>query len=378
MLDVLASLFLLDITKTFLGNSSLASIAVVSQIVTISSVAAVVFGVLNGALSLKVNHKTLLLIGSSSIAVGSVGCLLAPSLLFMEIFYLFDGIGTVIVNAMAITLIGESLPLEQRAKSIAVVTAAGLFSTAMGFAFAGYIGATVGWRSYLLWYVIPISLFTLVIAYRSIPSIPSKKNPTQIPIEKNDLLQGFKEIFACKSAAVCLFSNMMMTIAGVWSFFASSFWRTSFSLPVQDVGVIVFTVVLVGIVGGLFGGPAVNLFGRKPTAVASYFARGLFIVSIVLIPNFWWAFIMSCFTSFVGGIALTSGSSLNLEQLRKCRGTMMSLTGVFTYVGTSIGFALAGLVIGTYDYQILGITLGLFGVVGGLLIFIFAKDPSKP
>jgi hypothetical protein len=48
MLNVLASLFLVDIAKTFLGNSSLVSLAIVSQIVTISSVAAVVFGVLNG------------------------------------------------------------------------------------------------------------------------------------------------------------------------------------------------------------------------------------------------------------------------------------------------------------------------------------------
>jgi MFS family permease len=68
----------------------------------------------------------------------------------MEIFYPFDGIGRIIVSAMAFTLIGESLPLEKRACSIGWVTAAGIFSSAVGFAWAGFIGSIAGWHSYLL------------------------------------------------------------------------------------------------------------------------------------------------------------------------------------------------------------------------------------
>ena len=140
MLDVLASLFLVDLAKGFLGSSSYASIAIVGQIVTISSIAAVVLGILSGFLSVKINHKTLLLIGALCIVVGALGCFFAPSLLFLEIFYPFDGIGTIIVGAMAFTLIGESLPLEKRARSIGWVTSAGIFSSAIGFAWAGFIG----------------------------------------------------------------------------------------------------------------------------------------------------------------------------------------------------------------------------------------------
>ena len=136
MLDVLSSLFLADLSKTFLGNSSLTTIAIVSQIVTISSLAAVVFGLLSGFLSVRINHKTLLLLGCLCIVVGSVGCFLAPSLLYMQIFYPFDGVGTIVVSAMALALIGESLPLERRARSIGIVAGAGIFSSAAGFAVA--------------------------------------------------------------------------------------------------------------------------------------------------------------------------------------------------------------------------------------------------
>ena len=113
MLDVLSSLFLVDLAKTFLGSSNLVHLAVVSQIVTISSITAIVFGVLNGFLSVRIKHRTLLLFGALCIVIGTVGCLWAPNLLFLQIFYPFDGIGTIVVGAMAFTLIGESLPLEK-------------------------------------------------------------------------------------------------------------------------------------------------------------------------------------------------------------------------------------------------------------------------
>ncbi len=131
MLDVLASLFLVDLAKTFLGSSDLINIAIVSQIVTISSIAAIAFGVVNGFLSVKVKHRSLLLFGALCIVIGAVGCLLAPNLLLLQIFYPFDGIGTIIVGAMAFTLIGESLPLEKRAQAIGVVTSSAILSTAI-------------------------------------------------------------------------------------------------------------------------------------------------------------------------------------------------------------------------------------------------------
>ena len=116
MLDVLSSLFLVDLAKTYFGSSNLVYLAIVSQIVTISSIAAIVFGVLNGFLSVRVKHRTLLLFGALCIVIGAVGCLWAPNLLFLSIFYPFDGIGTIVVGAMAFTLIGESLPTRKESK----------------------------------------------------------------------------------------------------------------------------------------------------------------------------------------------------------------------------------------------------------------------
>jgi len=374
MLDVLSSLFLVDLAKTFLGSSDLFSIAIVSQIVTISSIAAVVFGVLNGFLSVKFQHKKLLLFGAACIVIGALGCFFAPSLLFMQIFYPFDGIGTIIVGSMAFTLIGESLPLEKRAKSIGLVTSGGIFSSAMGFAFAGYIAAIGGWRSYLLWYVLPISLIALVLVYIVIPSTARKQ---QVHTDKRIFLSSFKEVLLNKSAAACLFGSLLITAAGIWSFFAATFWRKQFLIPVQTVGLITLAVVLVYAIGSIIGGRIVDLSGRKRLVVTSWAARGVLIAAIVFMPDFWGALLMSFLATFIGGIAVTSAHSLNLEQAPKSRGTMMSLGGVFASVGASLGVSVGGLALSQSGFQLLGITFGVFGVVSALVIYFLAKDPCK-
>jgi len=374
MLDVLSSLFLVDIAENFLGNSSLASIAIVGQVVTLSSIGAVVFGVLNGFLSVKVNHKKLMLLGVLFIVVGTVGCFLSPSLLYMGIFYPFDGAGTIIVSAMAFTLIGESLPLERRAKSIGIVTAGGIFSSAIGFAVAGYIATAGGWRSYLLWYVLPISIIAIVLAYFS---IPSEQRSRQIFAEKASFLSSFKEVLINKSAAACLFGYTLMGIAAMWSFFAATFWRNQFNIDVKYVGIISMVAIVFHAVGNIAGGRIVDSFGRKPLVITSWIARGLLVASIAIMPNFWSAFVMTCLFMFVGGIAVTSGHCLNLEQVRKSRGTMMSLSQVFAYAGASLGAALGGLVLAVYGFLLMGIIFGLMNIVAALTILIFAKDPSK-
>jgi predicted MFS family arabinose efflux permease len=373
MLDVVPSLFLVDIAKTFLGNSSYTSIAVAGQIATISSIAAVVFGLLTSFLSVKVDRKKLLLLGLSCIAIGSVGCYYAPNLTYMQIFYPLDGAGTIIVSAMTFALIGESLPPKNRAKPIGIVTAGGIISSAIGFTVAGLIASISGWRAYLLWYVMPISLIAFGLSYMMIP--PRQSSPATV--ERNSLSGSFEEIFSNKSAISCLLGYTLMGVAAVWAFFAPTFWGKQYGIQIQDIGIITSAIVIVHALGGIVGGRLVDSHGRKPTVLASWTMRGILVAAIALMPDFWSAFTMSSIAMFVGGVSVSSGHSLNLEQTPKARGTMMSLCIVFAYAGASIGVALGSLVLATSSFQLMGITFGALNTVAALTIFLFAKDPLK-
>ena len=104
IIESLTGVFLVDVATTFFGSSNPVALATTGQLVTISSIVSVIFAVLLGFLSVSQSHKRLLLIGSFSVTLGILGCFFAPDFLFMQFFFSIEGIGTVVVGAMAFTL----------------------------------------------------------------------------------------------------------------------------------------------------------------------------------------------------------------------------------------------------------------------------------
>ena len=83
IIESITSIFLLDLTATFFGAPNPVSIATTGQLVTLSSIASVIFGFLLGALSVRYDHKKLLLFGVLGVIVGTLGCFYAPNFLFL-------------------------------------------------------------------------------------------------------------------------------------------------------------------------------------------------------------------------------------------------------------------------------------------------------
>jgi predicted MFS family arabinose efflux permease len=369
-LDILVIVFMVDIAATFLGSTDVIAVSIASQILMISSVVALVFGLFNSILSARYNHKSLLLLGVFFIILSTIGCFLAPEFIFLQFFFPLDGAGTVIVGAMAIAIIGELLPLEKRSKAIGWVIAGGLSASAIGAAMAGILESIWGWRSYLVVYVLPVSIVAFILVFFSVPK--------KVPFKKLQVLpsyqSSFRQVLYNKSAIACLFGNTFINSAGVWFSFASSFMRQEFNVSVQVVSFLVLGVILTYALGSVIGGYLVDTFGRKRFVVFSYFFRGLLIAATVLMPTFLGVVIMSFLAMFVGGFGITASRSLSLEQAPKSRGTMMSMNEAFWSLGRVIGTVMGGLILGQYGYQILGISLGTFGVIASLIISFFAKD----
>ncbi len=372
-LDILVIVFMVDIAATFLGSTDVITVSIASQILMLSSLVALVFGLFNSILSAKYNHKSLLLLGVFFVILSTIGCFLAPEFIFLQFFFSLDGAGTVIVGAMAIAIIGELLPLEKRSKAIGWVIAGGLSASAIGAAMAGILESIWGWRSYLVVYVLPVSIVAFILVFYSVP----KKSAVQKTSgSAKSYLRSFRQVLYNKSAIACLIGNTFINSAGVWFSFASSFMRQEFNVSVQVVSFLVLGVILTYALGSVIGGYLVDKFGRKRFVVFSYFFRGLLIAATVLMPNFLSVVIMSFLAMFVGGFGITAGRSLTLEQAPKSRGTMMSMNEAFWSLGRVIGAVIGGLILGQYGYQTLGIALGTFGIIASLIISFFAQDPS--
>ena len=167
---------------------------------------------------------------------------------------------------------------------------------------------------------------------------------------------------------------MFLTAAGVWSFFAATFWRKNYSLSIEVVALITVAVVLVYALGGFMGGRFIDRFGRKRFVVYTWLARGVLIAAIVFMPDVYSALFMSFVATLVGGFAVTGSHNLIVEQVPKSRGTMMSINGVFASIGVTIGTACGGIAL-TQGFQILGLSLGIFAIIAALIILFLAKEP---
>ena len=367
--DVVFSLFVLDIASSF--N---VSVGVASLLKTVVSAVAVVFTLIMSVSSIRFNHKSLLLAGVLSIAVGSVGCFLAPTFPVMVLFYSLDGVGTAVVFAMAFTMVGEVLPLKQRSGAVGLLSSTSSIAFTIAPPILGYLANIGGWRTTFMSFILPISLIGLFLSYLTLPSISHPKS------EKSTMdayIEGIKSIFSSKSATSCLIGTTLNLIAfTAIILFAIAFHRQIFSIS-PDFSVIVLMVnSIIMALGNVVAGFLINRFGRKNLTVLGAFIGNLSILLFMNMPTFPSALLFNYIGSFFGGVAASSAYSLMLEQVPAFRGTMMSLTSAAINLGIGLGGAIGGIIIDSLSYPYVGLCLGSIGFVA-VLFYGLSTDPCK-
>ena len=100
-------------------------------------------------------------------------------------------------------------------------------------------------------------------------------------------------------------------------------------------------------------------------------------MSYMNIPNLWVALIV-CYTGcFFAGFRYAAATTLAIEQVPAFRGTMMSLYAATDSIGGALGAGVGGLVLLLYNYELLGLSIGAMGIIGSVLLYFLAIDPTK-
>lgn len=374
MMDFLMSVFLIDIAITFLGTASNANVASMSRLVTVSNIVSLASGLILGFLCLKIKHKYLLMAGLSCIAVGSIGCFFAFNPLTLQIFYLFDGIGTVLISSMAYSLIGEHLPNSKRSIALGYVMAGAPISGLVGsFAISTFFGAATGWRSFMLLYVFPVAIVSLIIIYFKIPKSSNlREDHKQILIDQTIETSPIPK----KNVFACLMGNLFRYMASAWQVFAISLVRTKFNLSVESGA----TMVLLGniglIIGMVIAGRLANKIGRKRLVVISTFCLAFIFIAYITAGSFFLATAVWTVSGLVGGLSFSSDINFTLGQMPKARGTLMSVNSGFIYLGFAVGSAIGGVILASFGYQITGFVFTSFLFAASIIFLIFAKEPG--
>lgn len=366
---VLTSLLLVDIAATF-GIS----VGIAGQLRASSYLASVVLALAMSVLSIRFDHRSLLVTGLALGTVSALGCGLAMDFNSLLLFYSFNGLGAAMLGPMINTLIAEYFPLQKRASAMSFTIGGASAMYALGAPVVGIVAGFGGWRFAFLSFVFPFSLLALVL---TIVALPSTRTP-KLRGGSRTYLQGFKSIFTNRSAVACLVAPALSVAAfQVLLLYSASFLRQQFLLPTSLVSINSMVSGTTYTIGTLIGGRFVNKFGRKPLAVSAAFLAGLFIMAHMNMPNLWVA-LAACQTGlFFAGLRVTAASSLTLEQVPSFRGTMMSLYAATDSVGATLGAGIGGLVLLFYGYGVLGLSIGAMGIIGSILLYFVAIDPTE-
>jgi predicted MFS family arabinose efflux permease len=222
-LAVLVSLLLVDIGSTF--N---ASVSVMSQINTSYNMAAFVFALLMGVLSVRFRHKTLLIIGVFLTLVSAIGFYVAWDFIVILASYSLSGVGWAMVSPTILTMIGEHVPLVRRTNAVGWTVAGGALSYVIGPVLIAGMAGIGGWRLCLVGFVLPVLLVSLLLVFVGIPS--TSYNFQQLKNEQS-YAQKFKDVLSNRSAFACLVGDALRSAAFVATLiYVASFIRQRFQM----------------------------------------------------------------------------------------------------------------------------------------------------
>ena len=362
-------LVLLDIASSLNTTAGTAS-----QIPAISRLVGVAVGLVISFLSIKFNHKSLLIFGLGLSAVGAVGNSFAPNVFSMIISDSFRGAGFVIIGAMVLALIGEVLSSEKRGSAVGWIQSSSFIAYMIASPATTLITNTVGWRAVMSGFVFPLALVSIILVFLT---VPSQKSSSPL-ISKTTYIKAYKQVLSNRCILGCFVAYAGNYAAAAFLTYYVSFYRIHFNMPLSYGGIIVIIGAIVGTSSALVSGKLIGYAGRKRLGVIAGMANGALIISFLFMPTLISSVILRLAAAFFGSMALVSFAALVIEQVSEHKGTLTSIYSTLGGIGTVIGLAAGGFVLNLFNnYQLLMVILGSLGIVSAVVFLLLATDKPK-
>ncbi|HMK80407.1 MAG TPA: MFS transporter [Xanthobacteraceae bacterium] len=124
-----------------------------------------------GRLGDVIGRRRLLRAGLSVFTLASVMCAAAPTLSSLIAARAVQGIGAASMMALAMALVGASIPKEKTGRAMGLLGTMSAVGTALGPSLGGVLIAAFGWRAIFL-VNLPLGLLTLLLVHRFLPADP--------------------------------------------------------------------------------------------------------------------------------------------------------------------------------------------------------------
>jgi EmrB/QacA subfamily drug resistance transporter len=115
-----------------------------------------------------VGRRRLLLIGIALFTLASILCGGAPTLGLLVAARAAQGLGAAIMMALAMALVGETVPKDRTGSAMGLLGTMSAIGTALGPSVGGVLITGAGWRTIFL-VSVPLGILAFLLAYRALP-----------------------------------------------------------------------------------------------------------------------------------------------------------------------------------------------------------------
>ncbi|HSV49168.1 MAG TPA: MFS transporter, partial [Candidatus Acidoferrales bacterium] len=342
-----------------------------SMVAAVGSISGIIVGLLLAVVSIRYDHKLLLLLGLVCNVFAALGYFFAPTFQWLLVSNIAVGAGLAIVGAMTYSIIGDVYPLDKRGSAVGVMVAATTLSFVIGSPLVGVLSTFYDWRMVTIILSLPVVFTCLILATLF---IPRNTSPKQL-IQKEPFSVGYKQAFSSVSGVAALSVTMFMFIEGAVGYYSVSFFREQFGVSVAWGSTYFLIANIVAAVGGAIAGLMVHRIGRKKLGTMTLIVACALTLGFTLMPTAELSGSLSVLRYFFSAMAMTAGGSLIIEQLPKFRSTLMSLNTAFMNIGMLVASLVGGFTLNSFGYQALGLVLGGLGLLGTIIWIALVRDP---
>ena len=136
---------------------------------------------LGGAVGDRYGHARILIAGTALFGAASIGCALAPTLVWLLIARGLQGIGAALLMPNSLAILGAAFSGEARGRAIGIWASVGAVMGALGPVLGGWLIDTVGWRSIFL-INLPLAIGAVGLAFIFIRTPPREDAPAALDL----------------------------------------------------------------------------------------------------------------------------------------------------------------------------------------------------
>ena len=309
-----------------------------------------------GPLSDRRGRRFALLVGLSIFTGAAIACAVAPSLPFLLVARVINGIGSAILMPAAFAAAGDLDSNAARTRALAILAATFPLANLLGLP-AGALATTVGgWRA-------PFILVAL-LAGLAIAGVATSTRIPRATTSQRTYAQTFARVLRDRQALAVMSVTLIWFTGGFGLFiYMGEFAHRTFGLPVEQAGLVYLVVGFVGIVAARTSGVVQQRVGARRVLLTGLSVAGVAVFLVPLAPALPVALVLFAAWAAATWFGIPAMQTIVAGLSSSARGTMLAFNSSALNLGSVIGPIVTGRIIDGAG----------FGTAGLWSAFLFAS-----